>query len=128
MIPAHNSGPYIAPALDSILAQKHRPIEILVVDDGSTDSTVQTVREYAPDIRVIEQEQRGHSAARVRPWRGEALVRHVSSHERRTARFRWGRHNSRPLEQRRSSGGKTWNSAFPFHAMPRKAVHVACAA
>ena len=43
IIPAHNSGPYIVPALDSILAQKHRPIEILVVDDGSTDATVETV-------------------------------------------------------------------------------------
>jgi glycosyltransferase involved in cell wall biosynthesis len=63
IIPAHNSQ-FILPALDSILAQKHRPIEILVVDDGSTDSTVQMVRDYAPAVRVIEQEQRGHPAAR----------------------------------------------------------------
>ncbi len=76
VIPAHNSRPYIAPALDSILVQKYRPIEILVVDDGSTDSTVQMVRGYAPEVRVIEQEQRGHPAARnagIRAASGEFL-------------------------------------------------------
>ena len=77
IIPAHNSGPYIAPALDSILAQKHRPIEILVVDDGSADATVETVRGYAPEVRVIEQGQRGHPAARntgIRAAAGEFLA------------------------------------------------------
>jgi glycosyltransferase involved in cell wall biosynthesis len=77
IIPAHNSGAYIAPALDSILAQKHRPIEILVVDDGSTDATAETVRGYAPEVRVIEQKQQGHPAARnagIRAARGEFLA------------------------------------------------------
>ena len=64
IIPVHNSQRYILPALDSILAQKHRPLEIVVVDDGSTDCTLQMVRGYAPEIRVVEQEQRGHPAAR----------------------------------------------------------------
>src|SRR5882724_2515884 len=76
VIPAHNSGSYIAPALDSILAQKYRPIEIIVVDDGSSDSTVQLVRGYAAEVRVIEQEQRGHPAARnagIRAASGEFL-------------------------------------------------------
>ena len=63
VIPAHNSR-YIASALDSILAKKQRPLEILVVDDGSTDSTAQIVRAYAPKVRLIEQDQRGHPAAR----------------------------------------------------------------
>jgi glycosyltransferase involved in cell wall biosynthesis len=52
VIPAHNSGPYIVPALDSILAQKHRPVEILVVDDGSTDGTRRVVESYASRARV----------------------------------------------------------------------------
>jgi len=64
IIPAHNSQRYIVAALESVLAQKHRPLEIVVVDDGSTDSTVQIVRGFAPEIRLIEQEQRGHPAAR----------------------------------------------------------------
>jgi len=64
VIPAHNSERYIVPALDSILSQQHRPIEILVVDDGSTDSTSQIVRRYGPEVRLIEQDQRGHPTAR----------------------------------------------------------------
>ena len=64
VIPAHNSRQYIRPTLDSILAQKHRPLEVVVVDDGSTDGTAQIVCGYAPEVRLIEQEQRGHPAAR----------------------------------------------------------------
>lgn len=64
VIPAHNSERYIVPALDSILAQRHRPIEIVVVDDGSTDSTAQIVRRYGSEVRLIQQEQHGHPAAR----------------------------------------------------------------
>lgn len=64
VIPAHNSRRYIAAALDSVLAQKYRPLEILVVNDGSTDETAQIVQGYAPEVRVIQQEQRGHPAAR----------------------------------------------------------------
>jgi glycosyltransferase involved in cell wall biosynthesis len=77
IIPAHNSQLYIAPALDSVLAQKHRPLEILVVDDGSTDATARIVRDYGPPIRLIEQEQRGHPAARnagIRAASGEFLA------------------------------------------------------
>ncbi len=77
VIPAHNSQRYIVATLDSILAQRHRPLEILVVDDGSTDSTAQIVREYAPEVRLIEQDQRGHPAARntgIRAATGEYLA------------------------------------------------------
>ena len=77
IIPAHNSGGYIVPALDSILIQRHRPMEILVVDDGSTDATAQTVRGYAPEVQVIEQDQQGHPAARntgIRAATGEFLA------------------------------------------------------
>ena len=76
VIPTHNSRRYIVPALDSIRAQKHRTLEIIVVDDGSSDGTSQLIREYAPDVRVIEQQQRGHPAARnvgIRAARGEFL-------------------------------------------------------
>ena len=76
IIPAHNSRRYIVAALESILVQKHRPIEILVVDDGSSDGTSQLMREYAPEVKLIEQQQRGHPAARnvgVRAATGEFL-------------------------------------------------------
>ncbi len=76
VIPTYNGQRYIVPTLDSVLAQKHRPLEILVVDDGSTDSTAQIVRDYAPEVRLIEQERRGHPAARnagIRAAGGEFL-------------------------------------------------------
>jgi glycosyltransferase involved in cell wall biosynthesis len=77
VIAAHNSRRYIAQTLDSILAQKHRPLEILVVDDGSTDSTAEMVRGYAPEVRLIEQNQQGHPAARnsgIRAAAGDFLA------------------------------------------------------
>jgi len=77
IIPAHNSERHIVAALDSILAQQHRPLEILVIDDGSTDGTARIVRGYAPEVRLIQQPQRGHPAARntgVRAAAGEFLA------------------------------------------------------
>jgi len=77
VIPTHNSHRYIVPTLNSILAQKYRPLEILVVDDGSTDFTAQIVRDYAPEVRLIAQVQRGHPAARntgIRAAAGDFLA------------------------------------------------------
>ena len=77
IIPAHNSAAFIEETLDSILAQPHRPLEILVVDDGSTDLTPQIVSGYAPEVRLIRQPQSGHPAARntgIRAARGEFLA------------------------------------------------------
>lgn len=76
VIPTHNGQRYIAATLDSVLAQHHRPLEILVIDDGSTDSTAQIVRGHAPEVRLIQQDQRGHPAARnagIRAAIGEFL-------------------------------------------------------
>lgn len=76
VIPTYNGRRYIGATLDSVLAQKHRPLEILVVDDGSTDATAQVVRGYASEVRLIEQDQRGHPAARntgIRAAAGEFL-------------------------------------------------------
>src|SRR3954451_20944083 len=77
VIPTYNGQRYIAATLDSILVQKHRPLEIWVVDDGSTDATTQVVRDYAPEVRLIEQSRRGHPAARnagIRAAAGEFLA------------------------------------------------------
>jgi len=63
VIPAYNSAPFIAAALDSVLAQSHPVSEIIVVDDGSTDSTPQIVAGY-PHVKWVSQDHRGPSAAR----------------------------------------------------------------
>jgi glycosyltransferase involved in cell wall biosynthesis len=46
LIPAYNAAPYIAETLDSALAQTWQNIEIVVVDDGSTDNTLAIAKTY----------------------------------------------------------------------------------
>lgn len=65
LIPAHNAEQWIAMAIRSALAQTWNPKEIIVVDDGSSDRTLEVARQYASDIvHVITQPNQGASAAR----------------------------------------------------------------
>jgi glycosyltransferase involved in cell wall biosynthesis len=64
IIPAYNSEDTIAATIDSALAQDYPNLELIVVDDGSTDSTPRILNRYLPRIRVILQSNRGPSAAR----------------------------------------------------------------
>ena len=47
IVPAYNIAPWLGRSLDSLLAQTHPDLEIIVVDDGSTDNTAEVMREYA---------------------------------------------------------------------------------
>ena len=64
VIPTYNLATYLPRAIDSVLAQTRAPDEIIVVDDGSTDDTPQTVRPYLDRIRFIRQQNAGASVAR----------------------------------------------------------------
>ena len=64
IIPVYNSSKYIQKAIDSILAQTYSNYEIIVVDDGSTDSTKAKLEQYKHKIRYIYQENQGSAAAR----------------------------------------------------------------
>lgn len=64
IIPAYNAASYITRAIESALAQTHPPLEILVVDDGSTDNTREIVRRMPPPVRLIEKPNGGPATAR----------------------------------------------------------------
>jgi glycosyltransferase involved in cell wall biosynthesis len=77
VIPVHNGEAYLAEAIGSTLSQTHPPIEVLVVDDGSTDATPSVAREFGDDVRYVRQDQSGVSAARnhgVQLARGELVA------------------------------------------------------
>jgi hypothetical protein len=65
-MPAYNSADTLEEALRSVLDQTHTNIEVLLVDDGSTDGTVALFREsgLASRVRLLSQEHRGAPAAR----------------------------------------------------------------
>jgi len=65
MIGAYDAAPYIGEAIESVLAQDYDPIELIVVDDGSTDGTADIARSFA-EVKVIQQENGGNGAARNR--------------------------------------------------------------
>ncbi len=85
IIPAYNGERFIAQAIDSLLNQSYDPLEIIVVNDGSTDGTTTVVARY-PSVRLIEQKNGGVASARnhgVREAKGE-LVSFLDQDDRRT--------------------------------------------
>jgi len=77
IIPVHNCERYLGEAIDSILAQTYRPLEVIVVDDGSTDATAQVAQAFGPPVRLMQQSRQGTAAARnhgVAAARGELVA------------------------------------------------------
>jgi glycosyltransferase involved in cell wall biosynthesis len=66
IIGAYNAERYLAEAIDSVLAQTHTHLELIVVDDGSTDSTAEVADAYGTPVRCIRQENGGMAASRNR--------------------------------------------------------------
>ena len=50
VIPSYNAAPYLGEAIESVLAQGRDDVEIIVVNDGSTDNTAEVARKYGDRI------------------------------------------------------------------------------
>ena len=80
IVPLYNAAPFIVEALESVVASTYRPIEVIVMNDGSTDDSLRVAQEFAkkhPEITVLSQPNSGASAARnnaIRASRGEYIL------------------------------------------------------
>ena len=80
IIPIYNAYNYLRPALDSVVRQTLKEIEIICVDDGSTDRSLDVIKEYQkldPRIRIVTETNAGPALARnngIKRARGEYLA------------------------------------------------------
>jgi glycosyltransferase involved in cell wall biosynthesis len=66
VISVYNGARYLAAAIESVLAQAYKPVELLVVDDGSEDGTGEIARGFLPALRYVYCPHEGMGAARNR--------------------------------------------------------------
>ena len=76
VVPAYNHARHLPTALDTLLAQDHQDLEVIVLDDGSTDTTPEVLERYSGRLRWERQNNMGQAATLNRGWRmanGELL-------------------------------------------------------
>src|SRR5438477_3130042 len=66
VIPNYNYAHFVGDAIDSVLAQTFADFEIIVVNNGSTDSSLEVLQRYEDRIRLFDQDNRGQAGARNR--------------------------------------------------------------
>ncbi|MCX6033073.1 MAG: glycosyltransferase family A protein [Chloroflexi bacterium] len=66
IVPVYNGERYLAEAIASVRRQAYAPLEIIIVDDGSTDGTATLIERLGSDIRTVHQANQGPAAARNR--------------------------------------------------------------
>lgn len=64
IIPVYNGEKYIRCAIDSVLKQDYQSIEIIVIDDGSSDTTLEILNQFGDKVRIYRQPNKGSAAAR----------------------------------------------------------------
>jgi glycosyltransferase involved in cell wall biosynthesis len=64
MVGVYNAERYLAEAIDSVFAQSYRPLELIVVDDGSDDGSAEVARRYGATLTYAWQENAGNGSAR----------------------------------------------------------------
>lgn len=59
IIPVYNAGKYLRESLESVFAQTCQPFEIIAINDGSTDNSLEILNEFSSELRIISRENRG---------------------------------------------------------------------
>lgn len=75
IIPVYNVEPYIKKCLDSVTRQTYKDYEVIIINDGSTDKSMEIAKKY--DFKIINQQNQGQSAARnkgIKNAKGEYIV------------------------------------------------------
>lgn len=68
VVPVFNGEDFIEACINSILNQTYKKIEIIVVDDGSTDNSISIVKSISPEIKILTQNNKGQSSALNLGW------------------------------------------------------------
>ena len=66
VVPCFNAAAYLDAALRSVALQAVPDVEVIVIDDGSTDGSAEIARRHSPSVRLVQQEHQGISASRNR--------------------------------------------------------------
>lgn len=77
IIPNYNYGIYLPKAIESVLNQTYQNLELIVVNNGSTDNSLAVLKSYSNEIRLINQENLGQSGARnsgLRASKGDLIA------------------------------------------------------
>lgn len=77
IVPSYNMAAFLPETIESILKQDYQPLEIIVVDDGSTDNTASVVEPYLDRVRYVYQTNGGEASARntgIKASSGDALM------------------------------------------------------
>ena len=69
VMPSYNHAPYLTAAIDSLLGQDYRPLEVIVVDGGSTDGTLDILRRYDGRLTWFSEPDQGMYDAVNKGWR-----------------------------------------------------------
>jgi len=64
IIPAYNAGAFLGDAIECVREQHYEPLEVIVIDDGSTDNTFEIAASFGNWVQIIRQENQGPAAAR----------------------------------------------------------------